>query len=70
MLFVIIGHDGPDGAKLRPGIRPAHLENLRPLVAAGKVPRVVIPSEDGRPLRRLLVDLADLDRLIAIWKRT
>jgi uncharacterized protein YciI len=28
MLFVIIGHDGPEGAKLRPQIRPAHLENL------------------------------------------
>ena len=31
MLFVIIGHDGPDGAALRPKVRPAHLENLRPL---------------------------------------
>ena len=37
MLFVIIGHDGPNGARLRPAVRPAHLENLRPLVAAGKV---------------------------------
>jgi uncharacterized protein YciI len=37
MLFVIIGHDGPNGARLRPTVRPAHLENLRPLVAAGKV---------------------------------
>ncbi len=23
MLFVIIGHDGPDGAALRPEVRPA-----------------------------------------------
>ncbi|MGH8338498.1 MAG: YciI family protein [Gammaproteobacteria bacterium] len=37
MLFVIIGHDGPKGAALRPSVRPAHLENLRPLVERGKV---------------------------------
>lgn len=37
MLFVIIGYDGPDGAKLRPSVRPAHLENLQPLVEAGRV---------------------------------
>ena len=37
MLFVIIGHDGPRGAELRPKIRPAHLDNLRPLVSQGKV---------------------------------
>jgi hypothetical protein len=43
---------------------------FRAMVAAGKVPRVVVPAEDGRPLRRMLVDLADLDRLIELWKRT
>jgi uncharacterized protein len=37
MLFVIIGHDGPDGARLRPQVRQAHLDNLRPLVDRGKV---------------------------------
>jgi uncharacterized protein YciI len=37
MLFVIIGYDGSNGAKLRPSVRPAHLENLRPLVEAGRV---------------------------------
>jgi uncharacterized protein YciI len=37
MLFVIIGHDGPNGAALRPTVRPAHLENLQPLVASGRV---------------------------------
>jgi uncharacterized protein len=37
MLFVIIGHDGPNGAALRPKIRPAHLDNLRPFVEQGKV---------------------------------
>jgi uncharacterized protein len=46
MLFVIIGHDGPNGAALRPAVRPAHLENLQPLVDAG---RVVVggPFTDG-----------------------
>jgi uncharacterized protein len=37
MLFVIIGHDGPEGARLRPQVRQAHLDNLRPLVDRGKV---------------------------------
>jgi hypothetical protein len=46
MLFVIIGHDGPDGAVLRPKVRPAHLENLRPLVIAGKV-KIAGPFTDG-----------------------
>ncbi len=46
MLFVIIGYDGPDGARLRPSVRPAHLENLKPLVAQG---RMIIggPFTDG-----------------------
>jgi hypothetical protein len=42
---------------------------FRSLVAAGKIPRVLVPADDGRPLRRLLVDLDDLNRLIAAWKR-
>ena len=46
MLFVIIGHDGPDGAALRPKIRPAHLENLRPLDCAGKL-KIAGPFTDG-----------------------
>jgi uncharacterized protein len=46
MLFVIIGHDGPNGARLRPALRPAHLENLRPLVDAGKIV-VAGPFTDG-----------------------
>ena len=46
MLFVIIGHDGPNGAALRPKIRPAHLENLRPLVNTGKVV-IAGPFTDG-----------------------
>jgi uncharacterized protein YciI len=46
MLFVIIGHDGPRGAELRPGIRPTHLDYWRPLVAAGKI-MVAGPFTDG-----------------------
>ena len=41
---------------------------LRALVGAGRIPRVVVPGEDGRPLRRLLVDVRDLDKLIERWK--
>jgi uncharacterized protein YciI len=46
MLFVIIGYDGPDGARLRPSVRPSHLENLKPLVEQG---RMIIggPFTDG-----------------------
>jgi uncharacterized protein YciI len=46
MLFVIIGHDGPNGARLRPSVRPEHLANLRPLVDAGKVV-IAGPFTDG-----------------------
>ena len=46
MLFVIIGHDGPDGAALRPKVREAHLANLRPLDRAGKV-KIAGPFTDG-----------------------
>jgi uncharacterized protein YciI len=46
MLFVIIGHDGPDGAALRPKLRPAHLDNLRPLAERGKV-AIAGPFTDG-----------------------
>ena len=42
---------------------------FRALVAAGKIPRVRVPSEDGRDLRRMLVDRIDLDRLVESWKR-
>ncbi|MGH7949413.1 MAG: YciI family protein, partial [Candidatus Binataceae bacterium] len=37
MLFVVIGHDGPRGAELRPTVRPAHLAYLRPFVERAKV---------------------------------
>jgi hypothetical protein len=46
MLFVIIGYDGPRGAELRPAIRPAHLDNLRPYSDRGKV-KIAGPLTDG-----------------------
>lgn len=37
MLFVIIGHDGPNGAALRPTVRPRHLAYVGPVAASGKM---------------------------------
>jgi len=37
MLFVIIGHDGPNGAALRPTVRPRHLAYVGPLAEGGKM---------------------------------
>lgn len=37
MKFVILGWDGPDGQKLRPTHRPAHLEGLQRLEAQGRL---------------------------------
>jgi uncharacterized protein len=46
MLFAIIGHDGPDGSALRPRLRPAHLDNLRPLAERGLIV-IAGPFTDG-----------------------
>ena len=37
MIFVIIGHDGPDGPEKRKLHRQAHLDRMAPLDKAGKV---------------------------------
>ena len=37
MLFVIIGHDGLNGAALRPSVRPRHLAYVGPLAREGKM---------------------------------
>ena len=37
MLYVIIGHDAPDGPAKRPDVRPRHLAHLEPLSKAGRV---------------------------------
>ena len=41
---------------------------VRDLETSGVIPRVVIPLPNGRELRKLLFDRADLDRLIESWK--
>jgi hypothetical protein len=41
---------------------------IRDLEAAGVMRRVRVPLPDGRDLRKLLFDKADLDRLIELWK--
>ena len=42
--------------------------SMRDLVNAGTIPRVRLPLTGTRDLRRVLVDRADLDRLIAASK--
>jgi hypothetical protein len=37
MLYVILGHDGPEAREKRPQVRPAHLEHLAPLARAGRI---------------------------------
>ena len=36
-LYVWIGRDGPEGARLRETVRPAHLENMQRLEDEGRV---------------------------------
>lgn len=43
----------------------------REMVLGGTIPAVRLPAPratDGRMLRRILIDVADLDRLISKWK--
>lgn len=37
MLYVVIGHDAPEGPRKRPEVRPRHLAHLAPLAAAGRL---------------------------------
>lgn len=46
MIFVIIGHDGPDGQAKRKLHRQAHLDRMEPLDKAGKV-LLAGPLTDG-----------------------
>ncbi|MCE2391440.1 MAG: nitroreductase family protein [Proteobacteria bacterium] len=59
-LFTWIGRDGPDGLAGRGQHREAHLANLRPLVAQGRV-RYAGPllGEDGDPTGSVIVFEAD-----------
>ncbi len=46
MLYVIIGHDGPNAKELRPELRPQHLEHLSARDAQGRI-RLAGPLLDG-----------------------
>lgn len=70
-LFALIGRDGPRGAELRPQHRPAHLQHMRPLAAAGRV-RYAGPLLDhaGKPCGSLVIfEASDLDEARAIAAR-
>ena len=55
-LFAWIGYDGPRGAELRKLHREAHLANLAPLDAAGRVVHAgPLLGEDGTPLGSLIL---------------
>jgi uncharacterized protein YciI len=62
MLFVIIGHDGPDARDKRPLVRPAHLKHLEPLVRAGRI-RLAGPFLD----RTGSLIVIDADSLAEAW---
>ena len=36
-IFVMFGHDGPEGLSRRPAVRPQHLEHLRTLDRQGRI---------------------------------
>ncbi|HEY2388393.1 MAG TPA: YciI family protein [Candidatus Binatia bacterium] len=61
-LFVMIGHDAPESKAKRPVHRPAHLEHLAPLAAAGRVP-LAGPFTDGSGSLIVL----EADSLEAAW---
>ncbi len=64
MLFVIIGRDARDAREKRPIHRPAHLEYIEPLVAAGKI-KLAGPLTDGAG--SLIV--IEADSLSAAWQQ-
>jgi uncharacterized protein YciI len=65
MLFVIIGHDGPEGATVRPKVREAHLANLRTL-KADKL-KLAGPFTDGSG-SLIIVDMDSEEEAIAFAK--
>jgi uncharacterized protein YciI len=58
----MIGHDAPESKAKRPLFRPAHLEHLAPLSAAGRVP-LAGPFTDGSGSLIVL----EADSLEAAW---
>jgi len=41
---------------------------IRDMLDAGKIPRVRLPGEDGKEIRKVLIDRNDLDQLVDQWK--
>ena len=67
-IFVLLGRDGPRGLELRKQHRPAHLENLQPLDAAGRI-RFAGPllGPEGLPFGSVVVfEAADLEEARAV----
>jgi uncharacterized protein YciI len=62
MLYVIIGHDTPDGTQKRPAVRPAHLKHIRPLSEAGRV-KLAGPFLD----RSGSLIVVEADSLAEVW---
>ena len=59
-LFALIGHDGPRGLELRGEHREAHLANLEPLDAQGRVRHAgPLLDEDGQPVGSVILFEAD-----------
>ncbi|MEX2223014.1 MAG: hypothetical protein WEG40_14575 [Candidatus Rokuibacteriota bacterium] len=44
--------------------------SVRDLIASGTIQRVVIPSANGKDLRRVLLDRQQLDELVLRWRET
>ena len=63
MLFVIIGHDSPDGAAKRPAVRPAHLAHLAPALRGG--PRQASPARSSIKTGSLIV--LEAESLAEVW---
>jgi uncharacterized protein YciI len=64
MLFVIIGRDSPDAKRLRPELRPAHLEHLARYDREGRV-RLAGPLTDGAG-SLIVIDAENRDEAIRI----
>jgi len=59
-LYVFIGRDSKVGPALRKTHRPAHLERLETLAAAGKIPHAgPLLGENGDPIGSLILFEAD-----------
>ena len=59
-LYVFIGRDGERGPERRKRHRPAHLERLEDLAAAGKIPHAgPLLGEGGDPVGSLILFEAD-----------